>query len=679
MTGHYGVAVMAARNKRNRRRPAAPRTPAAPVAHAPETASEAPIDAPALPQLRRSDVVEACGVTVAAGALFLTTFSTHVALGDAPESVAGAKTLGVLHAPGYPSYVAVAHVFASIFAIGGWAARVNAFSGVCAAVTVGAVYLLARAFGASRAGSVLGALALASSASFWFNADFAKHYSFSGLLVTLAALAVVQWQSGGRSAGLVVAGVLLGVGAGASWELVAIMAVGLVGLVAFGPRRPGVAVAAVAASALVIVAVGAYGFLMWRAGTHPAVSWGEVTDFHRLVGQVTQRDFRGQDVNVTQHSLPAKVAIRMPTYVGILERDIGLGAFVLALFGAVLGTRGLDRGRKVFLAAVAALNLASVVFVAGIDRISGFLTGIVAGGYILDLLVVVAVLAALGTTALVDRAAEYAGRSNAGRRRGSNAGDVGDNFRFWFTAGLVVVVLVPSIAFHYRQADHRQPPFADRYAARVLGELPPHAALFVYQADLTFPLVYRQAVFGDRPDVSLIVTTSLQFEWYRAQIARTLHLREPVGAGATQSQVRSLINEISATRPVFIDIGMMTIYRSGFPFRLRGLVGEVVGRGVDVSIDRDALATELIRADRADEISGQAGNQFPNGFVFYLYSRAHVELAKQYAQANQLEAARTELARSVDDFPDSTIRLVLRYSAQSDTKPADAVRVIEAL
>jgi hypothetical protein len=192
--------------------------------------------------------------------------------------------------------------------------------------------------------------------------------------------------------------------------------------------------------------------------------------------------------------------------------------------------------------------------------------------------------------------------------------------------------------------------------------------------------VYHQAVFGDRPDVSFVIATSLQFEWYRDQIARTLHLRSPVRAGSTEHQVRSLIAELRAARPVFVDTGMMTIFRSRFPFRIRGLVGEVVNRTTDMSIDRAALAGKLIRDDRADGIAGHANVRFPNGYVHFFYARAHIELAKQFAGAHQLGPARTELARALDDFPDDpTTRLVLKFSGQKEEKLADVVRVIQAL
>ena len=615
-----------------------------------------------------------------AAALFLSTFSTKVALGDAPESVSGVKTLGVLHAPGYPSYVAVADAFARVFAFGGWALRVNAFSLVCAALMIGAANLLARGFGASRAGAALGALTLATAASFWFNAGFAKHYAFSGFVVTAAALAVVRWQAGGGAAWVIGAGVLLGIGAGSSWELAAIMAAGIAVLLVFGTRRASWPLIVASSAALVVVASGSYAFMVWRAGQHPAVNWGEVTNLHRLVGQVTQQDFRGRDAAASHGSLPAELATRIPNYLAIIARDVGVGAVLVALIGATFGLKRVDRGRTTFLAVVGVLNLFAVAFVTGTEQINGFLTGLVAGGYVLDLLIVLAVLVALGTTPLVERAAELADEIFTPARERAKASHDPHRFTTTIMVALFAIVLVPSVLVHYPLANHRQSPIADRYAQRVFSQLPPHAAIFVYQGDLSFPLVYRQAVFGDRPDVSVIIETSLQFGWYREQIERALHLRSPVPAGPSDRQVQTLIAELRADRrPVFVGTDMMLFHPSDIPFRLEGLVGEVVNRGSETAIDRDALAAALLQADRSDGIGGRVV-PFPNGFVHYLYARSPIQLAKLFAAAKQIEPARTELARAIADYPDDpNLDLVLKFSGQQGEQQANIIRVIEGL
>ena len=86
------------------------------------------------------------GVGAVALGLFLTTFSPNLALADTPESVTGVKSLGVLHAPGYPTYVLVGHLWCVLVPFGSWSARLNLFSVVCSVVAIMAVFVLGRAF-----------------------------------------------------------------------------------------------------------------------------------------------------------------------------------------------------------------------------------------------------------------------------------------------------------------------------------------------------------------------------------------------------------------------------------------------------------------------------------------------------------------------------------------------------
>ncbi len=62
---------------------------------------------------------------------------------DSAELSAGAATLGIVHAPGYPLYVMVAHLF-TLLPIGDVGFRVNLFSAVCLALTAPIVFDLIR-------------------------------------------------------------------------------------------------------------------------------------------------------------------------------------------------------------------------------------------------------------------------------------------------------------------------------------------------------------------------------------------------------------------------------------------------------------------------------------------------------------------------------------------------------
>src|SRR2546423_15343833 len=91
--------------------------------------------------------VGAIAVAAAAGILYFLTAARDIVVGDSPELITAAVTLGVAHAPGYPLFTMLGHLF-SLVPLGSIPFRVKLLSVVCDALTIGAVYL--RAFRLTR-------------------------------------------------------------------------------------------------------------------------------------------------------------------------------------------------------------------------------------------------------------------------------------------------------------------------------------------------------------------------------------------------------------------------------------------------------------------------------------------------------------------------------------------------
>src|SRR3984893_16515754 len=81
-------------------------------------------------------------VAAAAGILYFLTAARDIVVGDSPELILAAATLGVAHAPGYPLFTMLGHLF-SLLPFGSIPFRVNLLAVVCDALTVGIVYFTA--------------------------------------------------------------------------------------------------------------------------------------------------------------------------------------------------------------------------------------------------------------------------------------------------------------------------------------------------------------------------------------------------------------------------------------------------------------------------------------------------------------------------------------------------------
>jgi hypothetical protein len=202
----------------------------------------------------------------------------------------------------------------------------------------------------------------------------------------------------------------------------------------------------------------------------------------------------------------------------------------------------------------------------------------------------------------------------------------------------------------------RVPPFADDYGQSVLAELPPHSVLMVWGEEFSFPIIYRQVVDHERPDVTVLSVNGIDLDWVREQLTRRLDLGSALSPTASTPQlVLALIAKLKGSRPVFLDTNAMIALTDLVGYRTRGLVGEVVGGvGPHPISDTAAVSARLERSEDQDGLMGRPSNRIPYRTVFFFYERAHIELAKVSALAGDLTGATNELQRAVSIFPSDT-------------------------
>src|SRR5256885_10001062 len=104
--------------------------------------------------------IGAVAVATAAGILYFLTAARDIVVGDSPELIMAAVTLGVAHAPGYPLFTMLGHLF-SLLPVGSIPFRVNLLSVVCDALTIGVVYFSTFRLTRSQLAAAFAALLLA--------------------------------------------------------------------------------------------------------------------------------------------------------------------------------------------------------------------------------------------------------------------------------------------------------------------------------------------------------------------------------------------------------------------------------------------------------------------------------------------------------------------------------------
>jgi len=179
----------------------------------------------------KKDALVALILAMLALAAYVRTLAPDVLYGDSAEFQCLSYTLGITHSTGYPTYLFLGRLI-GFLPMNNPAWRISLLSAICAAFTVGGVYLLARDFTRSRIGAALGGLTLGISYTFWSQAVISEVYTPGMAFIVAIMLLLFHWQTEPqqRNRSLLAAALLAGVGFGvhASVWLVAPPAVALV-------------------------------------------------------------------------------------------------------------------------------------------------------------------------------------------------------------------------------------------------------------------------------------------------------------------------------------------------------------------------------------------------------------------------------------------------------------------
>lgn len=608
------------------------------------------------------------GLAVIATALYASTFDGDVDAGDSAESVAGIDSLGILHAPGYPAYVLLARLFATVVPIGDMAFRANLFSLVCAVAAVVVTYAVGRALGVPAAPAAVGGLVLATGTSFWFYATYAKFYALTTLLLAGTLYLVARWMDTGFVLYATAAGVLVGLAAGASYQVVALALPGIVIGIFFARHRPWAALAAgVGAAAVVTVAL--FAFVFVRAGQDPDVNWGQADSSERLVDLVAMRDFGigpaslatgggtggdGSDPGAALAELVTDTPRTAVNYVGAVTREfsalIGLGA----LLGLIASVKRLRRAHAVMLVGIVGGNIAGAMVTVGIPSSDSFVSGVRYGGFLLAASLVVAIWTGVGAWVVGDRLRDLV-RSrmpDAVKRKEREAVDRRTS-RLVGAIGLVaaLILVVPVVLAHHGPASHRGGAAAD-YAFDVFRSVPSNGIVFVGGAEDAFPLQYVQVVEDRRTDADVVVLTLLANEWYRTQIGDQLGV-DLTDANTGPEAAAELFR--ATGRPVVFDTGASVLARETLALRPEGLVAQPVDGDAGMQpVDLDANEAVLGDDFGAPALTG-VGTTWPYENIVRYYATAYLDIAAAYAEEGRFAEVRSLLEDVVRIDPTNPI------------------------
>ena len=477
----------------------------------------------------------ATAVFVGVLALYVVTIAPTTQFWDTSEYIAAAKVLGIPHPPGNPLFVLLAHVWAMIPLVPGYALRINLLAALTSALASGFLFLVAERFlreiiptprwarvGAAAAGILVGA----ASFTVWNQSVVnAKVYTIS-----LLSIALILWLTVRRADEptgrrrmlwlLVIAYLLALTATNHLMGLLVVPAV-LAYLLYDEPRvflqwRIWIAV-------LLVVAVGVsvWTFLPIRANHFPPINEGEPTNWEALWAVLQRQQYGKPSMVERQADIVWQYANYFQYFSWQFAHDLGNAARVFAtmVFGG-LGLIGAvhhwQRDRRGAMAMTALMLTVTVVLVFYLNFKYGFsirpFDQLVREVRERDYFFIASfhlwgVWVALGFGTILAWGAHVSRTPLA------------DATRWYVAAPVLGLALFPLWANHLT-ASRAGETLPRDFAEDLLQSVEPYAILVTTGDNDTFPLWYAQEVEGIRRDVLLVNLSLANTLWHIRQLNR---------------------------------------------------------------------------------------------------------------------------------------------------------------
>ena len=150
------------------------------------------------------EIIAPLGIFIFSIGLYSTTIAPSLSWGfnnygiDSGELLSAAKTLGIPHPPGYPTYTLLLHLYSNIVQIGDLAFRGNTFSTLNASITVLIIYFIIKKsctlleITKTRIETIIcatiGSVIITTAPLFWANSLITEVYTLNTVFVSLLIL-----------------------------------------------------------------------------------------------------------------------------------------------------------------------------------------------------------------------------------------------------------------------------------------------------------------------------------------------------------------------------------------------------------------------------------------------------------------------------------------------------------
>lgn len=581
----------------------------------------------------------------------LLTLAPSVTFFDSGEFLTAINSLGIAHSPGYPLFVNYAKPFTWL-PFANIAFRVNIATAVSAAAACYGVYLILSHIlddeeligGSKLATFIRKGVSLSCAAAFaftprlWLQSNHDKPYPLIAFISAMIFYLMLLWRekyrNGEEKSGYVYLGAFLcGLAFGAHQTIV-LMVPAYAMLILTANWRYFLRLKEI----LLACAFFALGFsvhlhLPIRALRNPLLNWGNPQSLEQFLWNFLRKGYPIEkpvrDLDLLWQQMIAFNIPREFTWVGLALIIIGIAAFI-------------KKRRDEILSYLLGVLVFWIVIVGHFNALPDliFLTE----EFFTPLYLLSTVFIGFGLFYLIKK---------------GFAGLVTDKSRSLILVAVLLLIMtaLPTTlcALNYYENDQHENYIAFDYATNTLRSLPQGSVLYTWGDSGAFPLWYIQGVEKMRPDLDILHTPHLVFDWYLDGFphlfTRSVLRSVSPEYQAPESMLILAMQEHLPQRPVFIDfstrysvpLGDFSIEQHGICYRIDAR------RGLDLPPNNSVWDIYTLRGLYGDEMPFR---DLDTGKAILIYANSRLESGESFLRAGRMGDAIQNMRIAVEISPD---------------------------
>lgn len=494
-------------------------------------------------------------LAVASFFVYLFTMPASVYTGDSGEIATAVWSWGVAHPTGFPTYIILAKLFSYLLPCFEFAYRLNIFSALTGAATIGIVFFIFQKLKINYWASVAAALSLAFGFSFWNHATLIETYGITAFFFSLEILFLLLFFETGKYRYGYFMAVAGGLGAGAHLTFFLFAPFALIYAVLKILRKEfKFSLKKIIPPFLIFLALASaiYSYIPLRAAANPALNWGDPSTKENFINYITQADYADK---IGSRSFESWI-LMLKELGKIFSREFTWPGLFLICAGAVI----IFKKQRIFFYAGLSVIILNIILMGNYGNNQDIM---ILWRYFLPSCVIMAVFLGYALSFIPAKAG-------------------------------ILSLLLPIIIFaaHFGALNRHNNFLAQNITRDIFNSIPEGAILITSGDTLVFSTLYEQAVLGKRKDIILINDSLFTNPWYQEQKKKELEAKGKKYA----DNIPYLIRDNSDTE-FFAVINSNPFLKMNYDFYSRGMVYKIIGKKDSIKLKNFMESNEIFWRD----------------------------------------------------------------------------------